>query len=231
MKVITPLLGSLSFALIVGLGSGGCVVQKAPEQPAPAPAAAPAPAPPATATAAQPAAAADENESDIPADADDPAAVSDALPPQPGWEEPPNTPGKAEDTTPGVADGRPKGLEPGAPAGFWIWRNAAGIWKVRTTTAKKLHEFRGRVKGVQKPIGKMKPTRLEFGDHIHRGTGGEIAFKFATKGHIDGFDFRAPPAACVRFDLVLDSGATAKRVFIGKDVVLPKINHFIICNK
>jgi hypothetical protein len=234
MKFITPLLGSLLIGLLGSVATTSCVVQKAPDQPAQPAAAAPPPAPatPATtATAAQPAAAADDNNAEIPADPDDPAAVADPLPPQPAFEEPPNSPGTAEATTAGIADGKPKGVEPGAPAAFWIWRNAAGVWKVRTTTAKKLHEFKGRVKGVQKPIGKMKATRTEFGDHIHRGTGGEIIFKFATKGHIDGFDFRAPKEDCIRFDLVLDTGATAKKVFIGKDSVSPKGNHFVLCTK
>ncbi len=233
MKFITPLFGSLLFGLLGSLATASCVVHTQPSQPAPPATAAPAPPPAVTPApaATAPAPAADDANADIPADSEDPAAVADALPPQPAWEEPPNSPGGPETTTAGVADGKPKGVEPGAPAAFWIWRNAAGIWKVRTTTAKKLHEFRGRVKGVKAPIGKVKPTRTEFGDHIHRGTGGEVAFKFATKGHIDGFDFRAPPSTCIRFDLQLDTGATAKKVFIGKDSVSPKTNHFVLCNK
>ena len=103
------------------------------------------------------------------------------------------------------------------------------IWKLRTTTGKALREFRGRVKGVQKPIGTVRPSRTEFADRIKRGTGGEVIFRFHTLGHIEGFDFRAPADACVRFDLQLDSGATAKKVHIGKASVAPKTNHFTLC--
>lgn len=85
------------------------------------------------------------------------------------------------------------------------------------------------MKGVQKPIGKVHPSRTEFGDRIKRGTGGEVIFRFHTMGHIDGFDFRAPKDTCIRFDLQLDSGATAKKVSIGKGAVAPKTNHFTIC--
>jgi hypothetical protein len=241
MKLRTPLLGVCAVLSIV---AAACVVQQAPpaNQAAPgapatttAPAAAPAPAP-ATATAAPtattpaaPAPVADDPNSDIPSDSEDPAPVTTPLPPQQPLEPPPATPGLAEQMAAGVGEGKPSGMEPGAPAAFWIWRNAAGIWKLRTTTAKKLHEFKGRVKGVQKAIGKVKPSRTELGDRITRGTGGEILFRFTTMGHIDGFDFRAPKDACIRFDLQLDSGATAKRVFVGKGAVSPKTNHFIVC--
>ena len=233
MKLFTPVFGSVLVGLLGFAATASCTVYTQPKEPAPA-TAAPAPAPtpaPATTAPAPVTPPADDVNADIPADSEDPAAVADALPTQATWAEPPNTPGTAEATTAGVADGKPKGVEPGAPAGFYIWRNAAGIWKVRTTTAKKLHEFKGRVKGVQAPIGKVKSSRTELGDRIKRGTGGEVVFNFSTKGHIDGFDFRAPASTCVRFDLVLDTGATAKKVFIGKDSVSPKTNHFILCNK
>jgi hypothetical protein len=231
MKRTAELVGSLVLGFIAGLTAGGCVIEKAPAQPAPTAASAPAATPSATTAAAPPSTPADDPNAEIPTDSDEPTAVSDPTPTQPAWEEPPKTEGKAEDMALGIVEGKPKGLEPGAPAAFWIWRNAQGIWKVRTTTAKKLHEFRGRVEGVQKPIGKVKPSRLEYGDHIRRGAQHEIIFKFATKGNIDGFDFRAPAGTCIRFDLMLDRGATAKRVFIGKNAVSPKTNHFILCNQ
>ena len=237
MHLRTALLGFFMIASTAGIG---CVVHNnpAPAQPAPAatpaaPAATPAaPATPAATTTAAPttpAPAADDPNAEIPADSEDPAPVAAPLPKQQPVEDPPATQGMPEETAAGVAEGKPKGAEPGAPAAFWIWRNAAGVWKLRTTTAKKLHEFRGRVKGVQKPIGKVHPSRTEFGDRIKRGTGGEVVFRFHTMGHIDGFDFRAPKDTCIRFDLQLDSGATAKKVHIGKDSVSPKTNHFTLC--
>ena len=164
-----------------------------------------------------------------PDDAEDAPAIAVPLPAQQPLEDPFATPGMPEETAAGVAEGRPNGIEPAAPAAFWIWRNAAGIWKLRTTTGKALREFRGRVKGVQKPIGTVRPSRTEFADRIKRGTGGEVIFRFHTLGHIEGFDFRAPADACVRFDLQLDSGATAKKVHIGKASVAPKTNHFTLC--
>jgi hypothetical protein len=233
MKLRTPLLGML---IVLGGFSVGCVIKEAPpaNQPAAAPAtAAPAPAP---ATAATPTATAtatptatapvEDTNAEIPADAEDPTPSTASIPAQDTWVDPPNTPGLAENTTAGMAEGRPKGLAAGAPAAFWIWRNAAGIWKVRTTTAGKLLAFTGRAKGVQAPIGRVKPSRTEFGDRLKRGTGGEVVFRFMSKGAIDGFDFRAPAKACVRFDLQLDGG---KVVHVGKEAASPKGNHFVLC--
>lgn len=234
MHLRTALLGFFVFAVSTGVG---CVVHNNPG-PAPGatppatPTAAPTAAPttaPTTAPTAAPTPAPDDPNADIADDAEDVPAVAAPLPKQQPVEDPPATQGMPEETTAGAVEGRPKGLEAGAPAAFWIWRNAAGVWKVRTTTAKKLHEFRGRVKGVQKPIGKVRASRAEFGDRIKRGTGGEVVFRFHTMGHVDGFDFRAPKDSCVRFDLQLDSGATAKKVHIGKDAVSPKTNHFVLC--
>jgi hypothetical protein len=205
----------LSVVVLAFMSIGvGCVVHKHEAPPAAAAPAATAPTAPAATTTAPPATTAppvaEDPNADIPADAEDPAPVATPLPPQGGAvETPTGTPGLAEQLPPGVADGKPAGVEPGAPAGFWIWRNAAGVYKLRTTTAKKLHTFRGRVKGVQAPIGKVKPSRTELGDRITRGSGGEVIFGFTTNGHVDGFDFRAPK--CVRFDLTT--------------------NHFIVCPK
>ncbi|HMR79322.1 MAG TPA: hypothetical protein PKD61_29650, partial [Polyangiaceae bacterium] len=102
-----------------------------------------------------------------------------------------------------------------------------GIWKLRTTTAKNLHQFRGRVKGLRNAIEKVRPSRPEFTDRMAKGTGGEVYFRFHTKGHVDGFDFKVP--GCVRFDLQLDQAAQAKKVFIGKGAMSPKSNHFVLC--
>lgn len=234
MKLRMPLLSILA---VISASAFGCVVHSGPPPAQQAPAATPTTTPaPATTTAptAAPTAtpttpAADDPNAEIPADTEDPAAVAAPLPQQQPVEAPPVTPGLAEETTAGIVEGKPAGVEPGAPAAFWIWRNAAGVWKLRTTTAKKLHHFRGRVKGVQKAIGVVKPSRTEFGDRIKRGTGGEVIFGFSTMGHIDGFDFRAPKDTCVRFDLQLDSGATAKKVFVGKNSAAPKTSHFILC--
>jgi hypothetical protein len=212
----------------------GCVVHQHDRPPEGTPATPPATTPPAgtTATPAPTASTppvADPN-ADIEADSDDPPAGTGALPAQTPVETPPATPGSAEELPPGVQDGKAASLAEGAPAGFWIWQNpTTGVWKLRTTTAKKLHTFKGRIKGVQSPIGKVKPSRTEFGDRIVRGSGGEVIFGFTTNGHIDGFDFRAKD--CVRFDLQLDSGATAKKVNIGKDATAPKGNHFKLCPK
>jgi hypothetical protein len=235
MKLGTP----FSILAFISIAAAGCVIQQGPPPPnqqaqaAPpataAPTAEPAATPTAAPTATEPAPAVEDPNADIPADPEDPPTDSTPLPKQPAFDAPPPTPGLAEETAAGIGDGKPKGIEPAAAAAFWIWRNAGGIWKLRTTTAKKLQSFRGRIKGVQKPIGKVKMSRTELGDRMKRGTGGEVIFSFATMGHIDGLDFRAPKDACVRFDLQLDSGAAAKKVFIGKNAVSPKGNHFIVC--
>lgn len=213
-------------ALALGVGFIGCVVHQGPPPSAqPAPTAAPAPTPTGTIEPA-PAPVTNDPTAEIPADPEDPASVTDALPPQPPMEAPPTTPGAAEELAAGVADGKPAGIEPGSPAAFWIWRNPAGVWKVRTTTAKLPHLFRGRVKGVRSPIGTVRPSRTEFADRVAK-AGQEVHFNFATKGHVDGFDFRVQ--GCVRFDLQIDGGPAPKKIFVGQGVASPKTNHFILC--
>lgn len=220
----TTLATGLSTLALCALGA--CVVHTGPPPAKSEPTAAtPAPtaAPAATATAATPAPA------ELDADSDDPAPVADPLPKQEPVEDLPATMGTPERLIAGAAEGRPEGLKPGAPAGFWIWQNQAGRWKVRTTTAKALHEFKGRVTGENAPIGPMRPSRAEFKDQVQRSPDGGLVFRFHTKGHVDGFDFMVP--GCARFDLKLDTGPTPLRVFVGKAGISPRTNHFVLCPK
>jgi hypothetical protein len=161
-------------------------------------------------------------------EADDPAPVATPLPAQEPLDEPPETTTPAERLG-SIAKGKPAGMDPGAPAAFWIWRADSGVWKVRTTTAKQPHTFRGRVQGVTAPIGAIRASRNELHDRVARAPNGSVFFKFTTNGNVDGFDFRVRDNACVRFDLKLDGGAVPKRIHIGSQQVEPKSNHFELC--
>ena len=129
---------------------------------------------------------------------------------------------------PGIANGRPPGMHAGAPVAFWIWRGPRGGWHLRTTTAGLFHEFRGRVAGLSAPLLAVHPTRVEFKDRIVM-TPKAVWFRFATKGHVDGFDFTVGGNSCVRFDLQLDRGPHAERIFIGRNAASPPSNHFVLC--
>jgi len=162
--------------------------------------------------------------------------VADPLPTQPAFEEPPEPPAPATGTPAApqelkplsIADGRPRGLAPGAPAAYWIWRDATGLWHLRTTTARLEHTFRGRVVGASAPVGGVSPSRSEFRDRI-RVTPRGVVFSFVTRGHIDGFDFRPADNQCVRFNLDMGGGPRPKRIYIGARRRSPRTGVFNIC--
>lgn len=186
-------------------------VAEAPAAPAPAPTAA-APTP----TAAPPAANTIGGVIGAPA-----TPGFDPLPSnQPPVTEPPPPPNVNPVATPAnVANGRPPNLKPGAQAAYWVWRDANG-WHVRTTTAKNLHRFHGKVTG---DIVNVKPVRTEMNDRM-KSTKDWILFAFETAGNLDGFDFTTN--GCASFNLHANAG---KKIFIGASELQPTTNFFTLC--
>jgi len=131
---------------------------------------------------------------------------------------------------PGSGDGRPPGFKPGAPAAYWIWQGPRGRWRIRTTTKSQPDVFRGHVQGTDGAIVDVRPTSHELRDRMWQVDPG-WAFSFKTAGHADGFTFATRGSGCVRFDLLVDGGPHAKRIFVGRGAISPRTNHFILCPK
>lgn len=129
----------------------------------------------------------------------------------------------------GLADGKPPRLRPGAVMAYWVWQSAKGDWHLRSTTARQLHRFQGRVHPLQgASLSNVKATRLEWGDRI-RLQGEDIVFDFSTQAGEDGFDFKLSGNACVEMDLRIDKAPHPKLVVIGKTEQAPASAHFIVC--
>lgn len=192
--------------------------------PPPPPAAAPAPAP----AAATPAPADPGQPIAIGAPVVTPAVIGapstpgfDPLPPnQPPVVEPPAPPSaQPAPVAPNIANGQPPNMKPGAPGAYWIWRDASG-WHLRSTTAKQLQRFHGKITA---DITQVKPVRLEMKDRL-KATTKWILFNFDTAGHLDGFDFNAN--GCATFNL---SPGGNKKIFIGASEAQPSSHHFTLC--
>jgi len=113
---------------------------------------------------------------------------------------------------------------------YWIWQGPRGGWRIKTTTKRLLHLFRGYLRGTTGAITNIHPSRTEFRDRVWR-TGAGWAFSFKTMGHADGFTFMTRDNGCVGFDLQLDGGPHPQRIFVGRGQVEPPSNHFIVCPK
>lgn len=200
----TALLASVTLA--ASMTTAGCFIVPPPQ---PAPAAAPtataAPAP--TATAAP--------------------APAEAFPQQPEIVET-HAPAEAPSEAPkGLAEGKPAGAVPGAPEAVWIWHDAAG-WHLRTTTARNLHRFQGRVWGGKGQIGNIRPSRTELGDRFRKG-GNWMYFDFNTKGHEDGFDFMIAENDCAHFNITIDGQPQPSRIHVGAQGTSPPKANFRVC--
>jgi len=134
----------------------------------------------------------------------------------------------AAPVAPGVVNGKPRRFKAGMDDGVWIWREASGLWSVRTTTRGKLHVFSGHVLGRGAPIGWYRKKLVEFGDTIAKGPS-TITFRLETAGHIDGFDFRPANNGCVRFHVSIDEHPIPGRIFLGATAINPPSNHFVAC--
>jgi hypothetical protein len=117
--------------------------------------------------------------------------------------------------------GEPKGFKAGEPARYALWASKTG-WHVRTTTAKKLHHFTGKIRVEGGVI-----TGLEAHDLEYKGKFGdwwrisekrhEITIDFKTDRHIDGINFQvSKEAQLIFFNLYIDGKHHADKIFVGK---------------
>lgn len=160
---------------------------------------------------------------------DEPPAAPVPVPPQPPLQEPPESRVPLTRLPPGVGFGRPKAFKPDAGTAYWIWQNAQGVWRMRTTSSG-THTFGGRAASLTGNIGGVRPSRTEFVDRIVR-RHNQLYFKYATKGGVDGMDFNTRPDSCVRFQLGIDAGGAAGRIYVGAEGVQPATDNFMVCPK
>lgn len=128
-----------------------------------------------------------------------------------------------------VATGRPTRLVSGANQSFWLWVDADGVWHLRSTTAGLKRRFQGRIRpaaGVTLTIAETTASEWKDGVALQ---GADLVFDLITKGHQDGFDFRASGSDCLEFDLRIDGDGNPNRIYIGKDNRTPTNSHFTIC--
>jgi len=127
--------------------------------------------------------------------------------------------------------GEPKGFKAGDSARYAIWASKNG-WHIRTTTAKKLHHFTGKILVEGGVVTGVESHDLEskgkFADwwalHEKRH---EININFKTDRHIDGINFQvSKEAKQVRFNLHIDGKHQANLIFVGREGHHPENDPF-----
>jgi hypothetical protein len=156
-------------------------------------------------------------------------AAAEPVPPQAPFASTPEPTEKPVDHPHGIARGEPGDLRPAHSEALWIWHDDGGtVWHVRSTTAKRLHRFSGRVWVSEGSLADIHPSRLEFNDRV-RASGRSVEFDFHTRGGIDGFDFHTSGARCVHFALAIDGKSEPGHVRVGKAGVHPSHRVFTLC--
>jgi hypothetical protein len=128
--------------------------------------------------------------------------------------------------------GEPKGFKAGDSVRYAVWHTKAG-WHVRTTTAKKLHQFTGRIFVEGGMFTAVEPHDLEFkgrfGDWWKLGENRkEIVIDFKTDRHIDGINFQvSKETARVLFNLHIDGKHQRDLIYIGRAGLHPTTDPFV----
>lgn len=131
------------------------------------------------------------------------------------------------------ANGEPKGFREGESMRYAIWHGKHG-WHLRTTTAKREHQFVGaiHIEGgtFEKPHsfhlekeGKLQDQWKLSADRT------AILFDFKTDRGIDGINFHVSPSAkFIRFHLHIDGKHHADRIFVGHGGHHPPADPFLL---
>jgi hypothetical protein len=118
--------------------------------------------------------------------------------------------------------GEPKGFKAGESARYAVWVGTKGNWHVRTTTAKKLHHFTGKIYVEGGVFTGVEPHDLEykskFGDWWRLSEKRhEIVIDFKTDRGIDGINFQvSKEAKFVYFNLHIDGKHHKNQIFVGR---------------
>jgi hypothetical protein len=128
--------------------------------------------------------------------------------------------------------GKPDNFEPGKPAAYFVWHDRDG-WHLRTTTARKLHRFRGTIEVDSGEITELLNHNSEARgpDWARRSRDKKkVTFDLKTDGQADGLNFKVSDnAETVTFSLNVDEGgAPTKRIFVGAQGRPPEASEFTL---
>jgi hypothetical protein len=130
--------------------------------------------------------------------------------------------------------GEPKSFKAGDTARYAVWVGPKGTWHVRTTTAKKFHQFTGKIWVEGGVFTSLEPHDLEYkgkfadwwrlSEKRH-----EIVIDFKTDRGIDGINFQvSKEAKFVYFNLHMDGKHHRDLVFIGRGGHHPDRDPFVL---
>jgi hypothetical protein len=117
--------------------------------------------------------------------------------------------------------GEPKGFKAGESMRYALWIHK-DVWHLRTTTAKKLHNFKGKITVEGGTIDFIQSVNLEekgkYEDFwVLSPNHQELKFDFKTDRGIDGINFEvSKDAKLIHFNLHIDGKHHADRIFIGR---------------
>jgi hypothetical protein len=144
------------------------------------------------------------------------------------------TAGKLQKVQPIDPVGEPKGFHGGDTARYAVWVGSKGSWRVRTTTARKLHHFTGKIWVEGGVFTGVEPHDLEF-----KGRFGdwwrvsekrhEIVIDFKTDREIDGINFQvSKEAKFLYFNLHVDGKHHKNLIMVGRGNHHPERDPFTL---
>jgi hypothetical protein len=128
--------------------------------------------------------------------------------------------------------GEPKGFKAGDTVRYAVWHNKGG-WHVRTTTAKKLHHFTGKILVEGGTIVGLEAHDLEFKGRFAdwwrlQENRHELLIDFKTDRGIDGINFQVSNEAVrILFNLHVDGKHQKDLIHIGRAGLHPSVDPFI----
>jgi hypothetical protein len=130
-------------------------------------------------------------------------------------------------------NGQPKGFKEGDSKRIAVWHGKKG-WHIRTTTAKTLHHFTGKIVVEGGVFEGVEPHHLEdkgrFADWWKlTAKDHEIVIDFKTDRGIDGINFQlSKDAKLIRFNLHIDGKHHKDLIFIGGGGIHPDHDPFVL---
>lgn len=125
-------------------------------------------------------------------------------------------------------EGKPS-YSAGMPKRFVIWENN-DVFRLRTTTKKKLRVFSGFICAVNGTFNKVGLIRLDKGDVVKLSKDKNVIyFRFITKKGVDGFNFKTDAEKLV-YDLYIDKKRCKPltEIFLGEKGKHPLKNPFFL---
>jgi hypothetical protein len=128
-----------------------------------------------------------------------------------------------------AAEGRPKDLKLGANRAYWLWKDEDRVWHLRTTAARRGHQFEGVIRPF--PGAEIVDVRgVGLGPNAQLGMAGRtVTFQWHTKQGMDGFDFRVNGGDCLEFELRINQDGDPAHIYVGKGQFSPQKEHFLLC--